>query len=159
MSDFSKTLFSLGCDEGVVNHCKAVASASQKYFGESVDSDTVYAGCMLHDIGRSVTHSIEHAQEGAGICKELGCPSEITEAVRCHTGGGLSEDECVLLGLMPLDCGPKTLEEKIVAHADNLVKGSRIITLDERMMLSISLSRRARKKIWRLGTEVELLSR
>lgn len=157
MPDFSNILFSAGCDSGVVKHCMTVAEAAKNYSGDSVDDNLVYAGSMMHDIGRSVTHSIKHAQKGAKICRELGCPCEITEIVRCHTGAGLTEDECVILGLHPLDCVPKTLEEKIVAHADNLVKGSRIVTLDERMMLASDLSKRARRNIWRLGMEVELL--
>ncbi|MDO5846422.1 MAG: phosphohydrolase, partial [Methanocorpusculum sp.] len=76
---------------------------------------------------------------------------------RCHTGAGLSEDDCVLLGLPPADCVPKTLEEKIVAHADNLAKGSRRVTMDERMMLIEDQSRRSKRNVWRMGMEIELL--
>jgi len=51
---------------------------------------------------------------------------------------------------------PRTAEEKIVAHADNLVKGTRVITLDERLLYAIALPRRQRRRIYRLGLEVEL---
>ena len=52
---------------------------------------------------------------------------------------------------------PQTLEEKIVAHADNLVKGSKVISIEERMMRIPDLSTRSKKRIWRLAMEVELL--
>ena len=51
----------------------------------------------------------------------------------------------------------KTLEEKIVAHADNLAKGSREITIEERMMLIAGQSKRSKKNVWRLSMEMELL--
>jgi len=48
-------------------------------------------------------------------------------------------------------------QEKIVAHADNLVKGTRVITLDERLLyVRVALPRRQRRRIYRLGLEVEL---
>jgi len=61
-----------------------------------------------------------------------------------------------LLNLLPRDCMPRTAEEKIVAHADNLVKGTRVITLDERLLYAIALPERQRRRIYRLGVEVEL---
>ena len=82
---------------------------------------------------------------------------DVTEIIRCHTGAGLSEDDCVLLNLPPSNCVPKTLEEKIVAHADNLAKGSREITIEERMMLIAGQSKRSKKNVWRLSMEMELL--
>ncbi|MCJ7607644.1 MAG: tRNA (cytidine(56)-2'-O)-methyltransferase, partial [Thermoplasmata archaeon] len=38
-------------------------------------------------------------------------------------GAGLSEDEAAELGLPARDFLPLTLEEKVVAHADNLTSG------------------------------------
>ncbi|MCZ9311937.1 MAG: HDIG domain-containing protein [Methanocorpusculum sp.] len=154
---YSQILFSAGCDSGVVRHCEVVASVASRFSGDSVDSELVRAGSMMHDIGRSVTHDISHAQEGARICCERGEREVLTEIVRRHTGAGLDADECTLLGLSPMDCVPQTLEEKIVAHADNLVKGSTVISIEERMMRIADLSGRSKKKIWRLAMEVELL--
>jgi uncharacterized protein len=112
---------------------------------------------MMHDIGRSITHDISHAQVGARICCERRENRELTEIVLRHVGAGLDVDECTLLGLLPMDCTPQTLEEKIVAHADNLAKGSQIISIEECMMRIADLSGRSKKKVWRLAMEVELL--
>ncbi|HJJ48865.1 MAG TPA: HD domain-containing protein [Methanocorpusculum sp.] len=155
--DYIQTLFSRGCDAGVVSHCKKVAEAAARYHGASVDDDLVYAGAVMHDIGRSVTHSIRHAAEGALICTKMGLSDDLVHIVRSHTGAGLSAEEASLLGLLPEDAVPETLEAKIVAHADNLVKGSREITMCERMMLIADLPARSKKNIARLAFEVELL--
>lgn len=48
-----------------------------------------------------------------------------------HIGAGISRDEAAELGLPAGDYIPLTIEEKIIAHADNLVSGSRVRTLDE----------------------------
>ncbi len=154
---YSDILFSAGCDAGVVKHCCVVADTARKYGGASVDTELVEAGAMMHDIGRSVTHSIHHAQVGAALCRERGESEALTRIVEVHTGAGLTADECTLLGLMPIDCMPETLEEMIVAHADNLVKGSKVITIEERMMRIADLSTRTKRRIWRLAMDVELL--
>lgn len=155
---YQNTLFQAGCDSGVTAHCRKVAEVAGRFSGESVDKDLVYAGAMLHDIGRSKTHSIEHAGVGAEICCRLEFSGEIIQIVGRHTGAGLTEDESVLLGLPPKSAVPETLEEKIVAHADNLVKGIREVSIYERMMSISDLPRRSKKNIWRLSMEVELLA-
>ncbi|MDV0442247.1 HDIG domain-containing metalloprotein [Methanorbis furvi] len=155
---YENILFSAGCDAGVVKHCRVVAETAMQFSGDSVDDSLVCAGSMLHDIGRSKTHDISHAQEGAEICRRLGESDALRKIVLKHTGAGLTADECTILGLEPIDCMPQTLEEKIVAHADNLVKSSKVITIEERMMRIADLSTRSKRRIWRLAMEVELLS-
>lgn len=150
-------LFSAGCDKGVVAHCKKTAEIAVRYQGDSIDSDLVYSGAMLHDLGRSKTHSIHHARVGAELSSELHLAPEITSIIRTHTGAGLSDDDCVLLNLPPADCVPRSLEEKIVAHADNLAKGSREIRKEERMLLIAGQSHRSKKNVWRLALEMDLL--
>ena len=158
MPEYFNTLFSAGCDAAVVSHCEKVAEVAARYVGESVDSDLVHAGAMLHDIGRSKTHSIKHAGKGAKICRRLDLSEDIIKIVGRHTGAGLTEDESVLLGLSPVSVILETLEEKIVAHADNLVSGSREVTIYQRMMQIADLPARSKRKIWRLSMEVELLA-
>jgi uncharacterized protein len=104
-----------------------------------------------------VTHDLHHAEAGGVICRSLGLDDAVAAIVERHIGAGLTADECSLLNMTPCDCMPRTLEEKIVAHADNLVKGTRIITLEERLARAIALPRRQRKRIYRLALEVELL--
>ncbi len=157
LADYAQILSDNGCDSGVVCHCKTVADISSRYHGVSVDFARVECGAMLHDLGRSRTHSIHHAREGAKLAGKIGMSSAVCEIIRRHTGAGLSEDECILLGLPPADCTVKTLEEKIVAHADNLAKGSREISIEERMMLISGQSHRSKRNVWHLAMEVELL--
>jgi len=155
--DEEKILFLAGCDTGVISHCKKTAKIAAEYGGNSVESSLVYSGAMFHDLGRSRTHSIDHARVGAELSEYLGLSPEITSIIRTHTGAGLSDEDCVLLGLPPQDCIPRTLEEKIVAHADNLAKGSRRIRKEERMMLIAGQSHRSKKNVWRLALEIDLL--
>jgi uncharacterized protein len=156
-NQYSQILFSVGCDSNVIQHCETVASIASQFSGDSVDDALVRVGSMMHDIGRSITHDISHAQAGARICCELGKSEALIEIVLRHVGAGLDADECTLLGLLPMDCVPRTLEEKIVAHADNLTRGAKIISIEERMTRIADLSSRTKKKIWRLAMEIEQL--
>ncbi|KUK61835.1 MAG: Uncharacterized protein XE10_1188 [Methanoculleus marisnigri] len=151
-SDCISLLRRAGCTEGVIAHCRAVRDLALAYASDPL----VEAGALLHDIGRGVTHDLHHAEAGGAICRSFGLDKAIVAIVERHIGAGLTADECSLLGLVPRDCMPRTLEEKIVAHADNLVKGTRIITIEERLGDAIALPVRQRKRICRLGLEVEL---
>ncbi len=114
-------------------------------------------GAMLHDIGRSRTHDIRHAQCGADLVREMGLGEDLARIVECHTGAGLTADECTLLGLSPRDCIPATTEEKIVTHADNLIAGQPAGHDPREHRVAIHLPRKARKRMYRLSCEVELL--
>ncbi len=109
---------------------------------------------MLHDIGRARTHAIDHGQVGAAIARGLGVPPEVARIIECHIGAGLTADECSLLRLIPRDCIPRTMEEKIVAHADNMVEGTRICMLPT-AVLSPFLPRTIRRRIYHLALDVE----
>lgn len=111
-----------GCSDNVVRHCKAVRDVALK-IAKRTDADVklVEAGALLHDIGRSKTHDIFHAIEGVKIAQKLGLPQSIINIIERHIGAGISGEEAKKLGLPPKDYIPKTLEEKIVCHADNLI--------------------------------------
>lgn len=112
------------CSADVIEHSKAVAckalAISKKF---PVNTFLVKNGALLHDIGRGKTHGIEHAVIGARILKDLGYSKEIVNIVERHIGAGIPIKEAGSLGLPPKDYLPLTLEEKIVAHADNLING------------------------------------
>ncbi|HEB37326.1 MAG TPA: TIGR00295 family protein [Thermoplasmatales archaeon] len=115
-----------GCSEEVIKHCIAVRDLAVK-IAECVGADVklVEVGALLHDIGRSRTHGIMHGVEGAKIAKNLGLPERLVDIIENHLGAGIPREEAIKLGLPPKDFIPKTLEEKVVAHADNLIEGNR----------------------------------
>ena len=117
-----KLLTKSGCTLEVISHCTAVRDVALRMAKKTnANLKLVEAGALLHDIGRSKTHGIKHAVEGAKIAKKLGLPTEIINIIERHIGAGLSADEAKKLGLPAKDYIPETLEEKIVCHADNLI--------------------------------------
>ena len=142
-----------GCKMRVVIHCCTVRAVAEEIASriDFVDRDLVVAGAILHDIGRAVDHSIMHAYIGSGMVSNLGLPKELVDIVRKHTGAGLDEVDVVELGLPPADYMPKTLEEKIVAHADNLVSDNRVVTHEH------SVNKLMAKGAFRGAERIELL--
>ena len=115
-------LQNVGCSEDVIRHCKAVRTIAVRIAKKAhANIELVEAGALLHDIGRSRTQGIMHGVEGANIATELGLPSKLVTIIERHLGAGIPKDEAIALGLPPKDYLPLTLEEKIVAHADNLI--------------------------------------
>ncbi len=90
----------------------------------------VEMGGLLHDIGRSKTHDVDHAVVGAEILREMGIPEELVLVVERHIGAGIPADEAVELGLPEKHFMPETLEEKIVAYADKLISGRREVSIE-----------------------------
>jgi tRNA (cytidine56-2'-O)-methyltransferase len=126
-------LHSAGADERIISHCESVEGLAVRMAELAhADLDLVRAGALLHDIGRTRTNGIEHAVEGAKILREVGNIDEkVILIVERHTGAGIPADEAEKLGLGSKDFIPVTLEEKIVAHADNLYSGTTRTTLAE----------------------------
>ena len=118
--------------ENVIDHCIAVCKKAMKIAAnfDNVDEDLIRKGALLHDIGRSKTHGIAHAVEGVEIAKRYGYPQEVLNIIERHIGAGITKEEAVELGLPEKSYIPQTLEEKIVAHADNLISGSKEVDLD-----------------------------
>jgi uncharacterized protein (TIGR00295 family) len=121
-----------GCSESVRQHCVAVARLAVKIARRcDADVELVEAGALLHDIGRCRTHGMAHAMEGAKIARGLKLPTAVVLIIERHIGGGITKAEAARLGLPKKDFVPSTLEEKIVAHADNLTSGSRRVSVKE----------------------------
>jgi len=127
------------------------------YFCEKsgADRELVKWGAMLHDIGRARTHGLDHGQIGADMCREMGIAEDIARIVECHIGAGLTAEECSREGLKEINCVPSTLEEKIVAHADNLIRGTDEISLEERLRYSNDLPDTIKKRMVALAEEIE----
>ncbi len=115
-----------GCSNAVIEHCKAVRDYAVR-IAEKADADIelVNAGALLHDIGRSKTHSINHVLEGVRIAKKFGLSEKVIRIIERHIGAGITSEEAEKLGLPPNNYIPVTLEEKIVCHADNLIQRGR----------------------------------
>lgn len=132
-----KLLSESGCSRRVINHCKAVervatriAEACKKR-GLNVDEKLVRVGALLHDIGRSKTHSVHHAIIGAEIARSLNLPEALISIIERHVGGGITAEEAERLGWPVKSYVPETLEEKIVAYADKLIEGSERVTIEQ----------------------------
>lgn len=153
-------LIASGCSKKVVAHSHMVRSVVDEYTGDqAVCRGEATCGALLHDIGRSQSHGLDHSIIGGDICRDLGLPENIAQIVERHLGAGQTADECILLGLPPRNCMPETLAEQVVAHADNLVKGDQVIHIEERMMKIVDLPRKKRKRTFRLALQMELFRR
>jgi len=122
-SECLKLLEKSGCSKKVIDHCKAVRDLAVKIAKKAgADVNIVEAGALLHDIGRSKTHGIDHVLEGIKIAKEHDLSKDIIKIIERHVGAGISKDEAKKLGLPSNSYEPVSLEEKIVCHADNLIQ-------------------------------------
>jgi uncharacterized protein len=97
---------------------------------DDADKEIIRKGALLHDIGRSKTHGITHAIEGVEIARKYGYSKDVLNIIERHIGAGITEEESEKLGLPKKSYVPQTIEEKIVAHADNLMSGSKEVDLD-----------------------------
>lgn len=128
-----------GCSDKVINHCKVVSDCALdlaekiNHKGYGVDIELVQIGALLHDIGRSRTHDIRHGVEGFILAKEFGLDNKIATIIRTHIGAGIRPEDTVSLSLPPYRYIPLTLEEKIVAHADNLVEDETTVSISEKV--------------------------
>ena len=157
-----------GCSRRVLEHvCTVHAMALPIAVGCHADFGLVSAGALLHDLGRSVEQGMTHAVVGARLAEERGLPIEIIEIIRRHIGAGLDNQDVIDFHLPAGDYLPRTLEEKIVAHADNLVSDNRIWSYQkaQERMVAKGLFRAA-ERLQRLheelsglyGTDLDLLA-
>ena len=125
-----------GCSANVVKHCVVVSelavetAEALKKKDLPVDVELVEIGALLHDIGRSRTHSIDHAVEGVKIGEKIGLPKPVVNIIKRHVGGGITPSEAEWLGWPNDGYVPVTLEEKLVCYADKLIEGSRRVSVE-----------------------------
>jgi uncharacterized protein (TIGR00295 family) len=132
-----KLLKEAGVSAGVLKHVNAVyrfaVIIGNRLIkqGYEVNMPLLEAGSLLHDIGRSKTQDLSHAVAGGDIAETLGLPHDIISIIRKHIGAGITREEAVEMGLPARDFIPRSLEEKIVAAADNLAFGDKLQTIKE----------------------------
>ncbi len=118
-----------GCSSDVIEHVKAVRDVSMEIAKKisannfKVNLNLVEIGALLHDIGRSKTHEINHGIVGANILEKKGL-EELAPIARNHLGAGISKEEAKKLGLPEKEFIPNSIEEKIITYGDNLIDGN-----------------------------------
>ncbi|MDR1993704.1 MAG: HDIG domain-containing protein [Nitrososphaerota archaeon] len=124
------------CSPPVISHCIAVANYALETAhrlqskGLAIDLTLIEAGALLHDIGRSKTHGVDHSLIGAQIIQKLGLSKSIVNIVKRHVGAGITAAEANRLGWPKDDYTPQTLEEKIVCYADKRIDNVDVIPID-----------------------------
>ena len=129
-----RLLRTVGCDDRVIAHCCAVADLAleiaQRQPGR-VDEALVYQAALLHDLGRARSQGVDHAVIGGELARTSRLDAKVIRIIERHIGAGIPAAEAKQLGLPVVDFVPETMEEKIVAHADNLIDGVQRTNLEE----------------------------
>jgi uncharacterized protein (TIGR00295 family) len=126
-----------GADRRVMEHITAVHDYAMEIAAKiDCDRDLVEAGALLHDIGRTRSHNMDHAILGAEILRKEGVDERIVNIVERHIGAGLTPDEAEMFGLPPKDYVPETIEEKIVCHADNLIGSTERVSIQDTIAMA-----------------------
>jgi hypothetical protein len=130
-------------------HCLATARTSALIAAALVRADPelpveptwIEAAGLVHDIGRSRCHGIDHPLQGYRLLTGRGLAHLakpcITHWLKGRSRSRLERDPHFTDGLLEelygnLDLESFTLGDKIVALADSLVMGDRVVTIDER---------------------------
>jgi len=150
----------------VVEHCLNVTrlalEMAERLRGKGVEVDVrlVEVGALLHDIGRGVTHEVDHAAVGGRMVRDMGLPEAVARIVDRHVGGGIPRAEARRLRLPKGVYVPETLEEKIVAYADKLICGSKVVdirvTIDD-YAGKLGQGHPAIQRLWELHDEMSQL--
>ncbi len=131
-----KLLQENNCPPQVIQHCLAVTEFAigiahrLKKKGIEIDVPLVEAGSLLHDLGRSETHKVDHSLVGAQIAKKIGLPQPIINIIKRHVGAGITDEEANWLGWPKDVYVPQTLEEKIVSYADKRIDQGKVVPIE-----------------------------
>jgi uncharacterized protein len=156
-----KLLHESKCSVKVIKHCRAVTKLALEIAeacrekGLNIDLELVEIGALLHDVGRSKTHTVNHAVVGVEIAKSAGLPEPVTSIIKTHVGGGITVSEAEKLGWPKDVYVPITLEEKIVSYADKLIEGSKRVPIEITIKkLSRELKGDAAERVRKLHEEI-----
>lgn len=125
------------CSEKVIQHTQAVSALAVEIAKQvqaknhPVNLQLVEVGALLHDLGRSQTHSVDHAIVGAKLAQQEGLPQEIVSIIKRHVGAGITAEEAQWLGWPKDNYVPQTLEEKIVCYADKRIDSNKRIPIED----------------------------
>ncbi|MEM0054127.1 MAG: HD domain-containing protein [Nitrososphaeria archaeon] len=165
-NDMIKELMEFGCNEYLIKHSVLVTKIAHKIVeylkkkGYKVDEKAVLKGAILHDVGRTLEHSVRHGYLGGEILRKKGYEETICQIVEKHVGGGISREESIKLGLPEKDYLPSTLEEKIVCLADKYVEDNNISPLEitlNKLEQQLGKDNMANQRILMIKMEIENL--
>src|SRR3989338_3698703 len=148
--------------DAVLMHSKAVQKVALRIAKKikNIDIEFIKTASLLHDIGRFECpprkDSYKHGIVGAEILRKENLKKHALVAER-HLGAGISKNDIVEQKLkLPLkDYLPKTKEEKIIAHADNLIANTKEITPEKAIeRFRKELGGKIAKRIKRLDDEI-----
>jgi uncharacterized protein len=155
--------------KSVLAHAKAVQKLAVKiandilHTGFYVDVNFIKTASLLHDIGRfkcppRSKDSIAHGVEGAEILLKEKLPKEALVCAR-HIGAGITKKEIIerKLPLPHEDYIPETIEEKIIAYADNLIDKDKEIKYKQALKEFEEISKEAVEMLKNLHDEIEEL--
>ena len=158
-----KILIQSGTPPHIIDHCLLVTKIALRYAeafkakGYEVDIKLIEAGALLHDVGRSQSHGIEHGAVGGIIVRKMGIAESVARIVERHVGAGLTEEEAKKNHLPEGSYIPETLEEKIVTYSDKLVEGDREVGIEremEKLSLELGNSHSALRRLQDLHEEI-----
>lgn len=136
---------------------------SRKVKKAKVDMNLIEIGALLHDVGRTKTHSFKHALIGGKILKERGFSEKLSRICETHILGGLDKEDAKEVGLPEKDYLPLTLEEKIICLADKHMAGTREVSINERFNIWFrkygrsKILLKSKKRIEKIQLEIEEL--
>jgi uncharacterized protein len=149
------------CSPQVISHCVAVADLAVETAGKlegkghKINIELVEAGALLHDLGRSKTHTVDHAIAGAQIAQSIGLPENVIRIIKRHVGAGITAEEAQILGWPKDIYAPQTLEEKIVSYSDKLIDKSRRMPIESEIeRLQMKNKPQAAKRVRKLNDEI-----
>jgi uncharacterized protein (TIGR00295 family) len=152
------------CPSQVISHCIAVADLSMETAsklqrkGLKINTELIEAGALLHDLGRSKNHTVDHAVIGAQIAQSIGLPEPVIKIIKRHVGAGITAEEAQMLGWPKDIYTPQTLEEKVVSYADKLIDQSKRIPIEtEIKRLQKENKTEAAERVRRLHEEITSL--
>ncbi len=147
--------------ENVRRHCIKVMEVSMKIAEKlkdryDIDTEALKIGALLHDIGRSFTHGIDHFVYTGEILRKEGLSERIVRIAERHFSCGITKEEAKKLGIdVDRDFVPETIEEKIVCMADKLVKDCEETTFDDFMKRLHKLKRKFPETSWFTDKTIE----
>lgn len=152
------------CPSEVISHCVAVAQLALEIAsklekkGLRIDIELVEAGALLHDLGRSKTHTVDHAIVGGKMAETESLPEPLVRIIKRHLGGGITTKEAERFGWPKDVYVPVNLEEKIVSYADKHIDKSKRVSIDvEINRLRVEHKDEAAERVRKLHEEITSL--